>query len=517
MTITAVDNAVDDPDNAVTVSATAVNDQGITNPSSVTLAIRDDEGPPLVTLVLTPATIDESGVGNATTVTATLNRTSTMATTITVSALPGTGATADDFTLSTNKVLTVAAGSTTSTGTVTIAAVNNATDAPDKEVTVSAAAVNDQGVTAPLDIILTITDDEGPPTAILVLTPAAINESGQEGQNTATTVTAALNYASSAATMVTVSATPGLGAVADDFALSANAVLTIAAGETASTGIVTITAVNNQLNESDKEVTVSAEATNSQGVTNPANVTLMIIDDDGPPDLTGVEVSPQVQALTVSWHAVIGAHGYKVQWKMASQEFSSDRQKTVGGDVTQTQITALIAYAPYTVRVIATRNNADYSLPSDPVTETPSDEDTPPEFIEEVGPATYRQGVVISPLTLPEAVGGNGTLTYALTPDLPDGLNFDDETREISGTPLEAIGETEYTLTATDEDGDVETLTFTLAVAADRMSSFGDTQRIAQVYVQNQKIEALTLPRGDGWRRNTDLRADVRSAQRIDL
>ena len=503
VTITAIDNAIDDPNNAVIVSAnTVVNTQGITGPSSVTLVIRDDEGPPLVTLVLTPAMIDESGPGNVTNVTAKLNRTSTMATTITVVAAPGTGATADDFTVSDNKVLTVAAGDTTSTGTVTITAVDNAPDAPNKEVTVSATAVNDQGVTPPLDMPLTIADDEAPPTVILVLTPAAIYESDLGDRINITTVMARLNYASSVATMVTISATPGLGAVADDFALSANTVLTVAAGSTTSTGTVTIAAIDDLLNESDKEVTVSAEATNSQDVINPENVALTIIDDDGPPDLTGVEVSPQFQALTVSWDAVIGAHGYKVQWKTSSEEWSSDRQKQVGGDVTQTQITALVANLPYTVRVIATRNDEDYSFPSDPVTESPSDEDTTPVFTEEVGPATYRQGVAISPLTLPEGVGGNGPLTYALTPDLPEGLAFDSETREISGTPLEAMDETEYALMATDEDGDAETLTFILVVI--EMPSDADTTPVfteevaPATYRQGVAISPLTLPKGVG-------------------
>ena len=70
-------------------------------------------------------------------------------------------------------------------------------------------------------------------------------------------------------------------------------------------------------------------------------------------------------------------------------------------------------------------------------------------------------------------------------------MTFDDETREISGTPLEAIGETEYTLTATDEDGDVETLTFTLVVMADLMPTFGDTTVAAQRYRIGTDVNAI--------------------------
>ena len=43
---------------------------------------------------------------------------------------------------------------------------------------------------------------------------------------------------------------------------------------------------------------------------------------------------------------------------------------------------------------------------------------------------------------------------YMLTPNLPESLTFDAETLIMSGTPLEAIAETTYTLTATDSDSD---------------------------------------------------------------
>ncbi|KKZ14114.1 MAG: hypothetical protein TQ37_02115, partial [Candidatus Synechococcus spongiarum 15L] len=52
-----------------------------------------------------------------------------------------------------------------------------------------------------------------------------------------------------------------------------------------------------------------------------------------------------------------------------------------------------------------------------------------------VGDQSYTQGMQIAPLTLPEGTGGNGPLTYALTPALPDGLMLDMSTRYLSGTP----------------------------------------------------------------------------------
>ena len=80
---------------------------------------------------------------------------------------------------------------------------------------------------------------------------------------------------------------------------------------------------------------------------------------------------------------------------------------------------------------------------------------------------SYTEGVEITPLVLPAATGGNGPLTYALTPSLPDGLTLDLSTRRLSGTPTTPQDGRQYTWTATDADGDEATLTFAVAIAVD--------------------------------------------------
>ena len=96
------------------------------------------------------------------------------------------------------------------------------------------------------------------------------------------------------------------------------------------------------------------------------------------------------------------------------------------------------------------------------------EEDLEPTFGEEViDSQVYTQSIDIGTVNLPEATGGDGTLDYALTPDLPAGLSFDPAERSISGTPTEPQDETEYTYTAADADGDETTLTFTIEVGAD--------------------------------------------------
>ena len=110
----------------------------------------------------------------------------------------------------------------------------------------------------------------------------------------------------------------------------------------------------------------------------------------------------------------------------------------------------------------------------------------------------YVQNREIETLTLPRATSGDSALAYALTPDLPAGLTFDAETFGVSGTPIKAMGEMTYTLTATDKDGDAATFAFTVAVMADLMPTFGDTSIAAQSYLVNQEIDPLTLPQATG-------------------
>ena len=63
--------------------------------------------------------------------------------------------------------------------------------------------------------------------------------------------------------------------------------------------------------------------------------------------------------------------------------------------------------------------------------------DTAPAFAVTVADQTYTEGAAVSPLTLPAASGGNGTLSYSLAPTVP-GLTFTAATRTLGGTPTSA-------------------------------------------------------------------------------
>ena len=72
-------------------------------------------------------------------------------------------------------------------------------------------------------------------------------------------------------------------------------------------------------------------------------------------------------------------------------------------------------------------------------------------------------GAGIGMLSLPSALQGDGALTYSLSPDLPAGLRFNSNLR-ISGTPTGTFPKTEFTLTATDANGNAGQLHFFITV-----------------------------------------------------
>ncbi len=79
----------------------------------------------------------------------------------------------------------------------------------------------------------------------------------------------------------------------------------------------------------------------------------------------------------------------------------------------------------------------------------------------------YTVGRGITPLTLPVAIGGEGMLSYTLSPDPPPGLTFDSEARPptITGTPMEPRSSTIYTYRAVSRTADTS-LTFAIAVVS---------------------------------------------------
>ena len=129
--------------------------------------------------------------------------------------------------------------------------------------------------------------------------------------------------------------------------------------------------------------------------------------------------------------------------------------------------------------------------------------DTTPAFAADASIADqfYTVGTPITPLTLPEATGGNGAITHALL--APPGLNFDLSTRVLSGTPTTASTVLTYSYFARDADNDAVVLLIMITVnaadAADTAPAFAADAAIPfQRYVVGTMISTLTLPEATG-------------------
>ena len=494
VTVTAFDNNVDAPNKTVTVSGT-VSQAGVVEPSNVTLTIIDDDEPPppepaVVTLVLTPDRIDENR--GASTVTATVSPASEEAFRVTVSAVADAPAVAGDFELS-GTVLRFAANATQSTGQVTVTAFDNNVDAPNKTVTVSG-TVSQAGVVEPSNVTLTIIDDDEPPppepaVVTLVLTPDRIDEN-----RGASTVTATVSPASEEAFRVTVSAVANAPAIAGDFELSGT-VLRFAANATQSTGQVTVTAFDNNVDAPNKTVTVSG-AVSQAGVVDPSHVTLTIIDDDDDeppppepavvtlvltPDTIGenggvstvtANVSPaSEEAFRVTVSAVADAPAVAGDFELSGTVLSFAANATQStGQVTVTAFDNNVDAPNKTVTVSGTVSQAGVVEPSN-VTLTIIDDDEPPP------PEPAVVTLVLTPDRIDENRGAS-TVTATVSPASEEAFRVTVSAVanapaiagdfELSGTVLSFAANAtdstgEVTVTAFDNDQDAPDKTVTVS------------------------------------------------------
>ena len=488
VTVTANDNPVDEPAKSITVSATVSGDSGVADPSAVTLTIADDDAVPAVTLALADSSIAENG--GTTTVMAALSHASSAATTVTVTAVSGA------YTAGPDATIVIAAGETANASdTATITAVNDDVDnVGDRSVMVTGTAANAQAAAesqtmAVTGAALTLTDDDDPPTVTLALSepdsskPDTINEGGADN---ASTVTATLNRASSEAVTLTVSASAGTHAAATDFTQTGT-MLTIAAGSTASTGVVTVTANDDTTDGPAKAVRVTATVSGTSGVADPAAVTLTIADDDAAPSVTLVLSSASVsenggvatvsatlshassEATTITVTATAGMHTAAADFRQTGTTLTVAAGETTStGAVTIAAVNdAEDAEHDKTVTVSATAaNDQGIAGTPSPVTLTITDDDVnlKPTFGDAtVADQRWPVSTEISRLTLPAATGGDGALTYTLAPAVPSWLRWSGFF--VTGTtPAEPVAAADYTWTVRDADGDEASLPFAIEV-----------------------------------------------------
>ena len=124
----------------------------------------------------------------------------------------------------------------------------------------------------------------------------------------------------------------------------------------------------------------------------------------------------------------------------------------------------------------------------------------PLAFNSNIGNRTYIVDQAIPVLRLPQASGGQGIITYTLTPSLPAGLTYSDADRTISGTPTQVVNAREYEFVATDEVNATSTLTFSITVLSEASSKprFVNATVEDLVLLSGQTISPIVLPRAIG-------------------
>ena len=218
--------------------------------------------------------------------------------------------------------------------------------------------------------------NDGPPSAEVQGTPAV---PGVTVSTTALTVTeqdttggsytVVLDSEPTATVTVTVAGHSGTDVTPDPTTLT----FTTSNWDTAQT--VTVTAGDDADTADDTvALTHSAASTDSNysGITIPS--VAVTVSDNDTARVTGVSVTSGNAQLVVNWTAVDNATGYKVQWKSGGQDYNTtNRQATVTpGSTTSHTITGLTNGTEYTVRVSATRTDANDGPPSAEVQGTPA-------------------------------------------------------------------------------------------------------------------------------------------------
>jgi outer membrane protein OmpA-like peptidoglycan-associated protein len=267
-TLTIVDDNVIEGDETVVVTlGTPVNaTAGVVNVETITII--DNEGPVVASLSVASQSVPESA--GLVTVTVQLSGPSAVPVSVPFT-LGGTASASTDYSIAASP-LVIAAGATS--GTIALNIVDDALDESDETVVITLGTPSPGGLGAPSAETITIVDDDGPPTAALASSTQVVAE-------TAGTVTATVNLTAPSGFDVSVpftvsgSATPGV-----DFNISGSPIL-IPAGATSAA--VTITVLDDSLDEADETVVISLGTPDHATLGTPASETITITDDDPPP------------------------------------------------------------------------------------------------------------------------------------------------------------------------------------------------------------------------------------------
>ena len=211
----------------------------------------------------------------------TLN-TATLTVTLTGSTF-GSSVAASNFTINASPAITglsISGASATSggtTATLTLGYTGSTTLTGDRTFTVTVAAAAHAGT---INLTTNTVTVGTIPTPTLAVSPTSIAENGGVA-----TVTATLDKPLIQPVTVTATAEAGTNAAAGDFTQTGTT-LTFPAGTTASTGLITLTAVDNDTDGPNKTVRVTGSSATGSQARSPSDATMTITDDDAAPTPT---------------------------------------------------------------------------------------------------------------------------------------------------------------------------------------------------------------------------------------
>ena len=278
LTLTPVDDHVEEPNEAVSVGGTVTGGALTVTPTTVTITDNDE---PLWALTALPATIAEDG--GTTEVQVASGGVTFLAPRAIGLTFAGSAAKDADYGVAA-ETLTLAVGATAVATTIT-ATDDNVVDA-DETIEISASL---DGARIGTTATVTITDDEIPSTMVtLSVTPDTVAE---DAGATELTVTGTLDRdARSEATEVALAVSDGTAAAADYGATTAT--LTIDAAQTSGMATLTLTPVDDHVDEQNETVSVGGTVTGGGLTVTAAQVT--VADND----TAGVTVAPRTASVT---------------------------------------------------------------------------------------------------------------------------------------------------------------------------------------------------------------------------
>ena len=225
----------------------------------------------------------------------------------------------------------------------------------------------------------------------------------------------------------------------------------------------------------------------------------------------GVSVSsPTKTSLKVSWNGVTDGHGYKVERRKSGGSWSTIRTDVSGREVT---VSGLICGTRYGFRVSTKGDGDPYSTAygtassertgdTSACSPTPPSDGTPSFAGKSISPIVVTKGVAMTSVILPEATGGDGTLSYSVSGSsasaesgpkavafdgpVHGGIRFKSSERKLYGTPTGDTGTTGLKYRASDADGDWVELPFNVTVKEQAPAPTGVT-------AENPTLSSVTV------------------------